>query len=659
MHMKHLDKMLLALCMLLFPFLGAKAFDVPDCATYVDGKNFCYLEVPSTWDPYIWAWEDGGGSLYAAWPGSNADLTQVGTNGANAVYRWTEPSTSTITVTTFICSNNGGDKLGGGNLDFVNGGYYTADDIQAIITATGVATPDQPTDDLVTVYFDNSTANWETPHIYYWGNKSPEWPGVPMTLYKDKVWKYDCPKGTTDCLFNAGDGDRTKTGDMVVKNGHIYNTSGDLGEYNGSVIPDPDPDPVPDTKYYAMHGDIIGGSWASTLLTDDDNDGWYSVAATFQAGEFGIKVLKSTDNIQGTADQIAWIGGGADITEADKVYSMAGDDNSWNALEGAYIFSFNPETKEAKMTVNGVGPDPDPEYPDGLVVVGTMNDWTLAAGIFLTREGDTYTAEVGDLEADTEFKIAVIGEEWTRSWGGQGVIDPDVTEQVATVTPGVEMNAWEGSSVNFYISEEIKDAVITFKYAGADKSVPSKITVTGASEPDPRPVVPDNLYLVGDLASGSWNISAPQAMAKNGNEFSATNVEFVKGEGSQMSFFSFITATGADWDADVNSHDRYGSPSPNAMVVIGAPAPVKRYAAGVDASAAASWVVTPGTYDVTVDFDHMFVTLTRSTVGIDGVDSESGDTYYFDFNGMPVAKPASGQMYIVRKGAKVSKEIIR
>lgn len=63
MYMKHLDKMLLALCMSLFPFLGAKAFDVPDCATYVDGKNFCYLEVPSTWDTYIWAWEDGGGNL--------------------------------------------------------------------------------------------------------------------------------------------------------------------------------------------------------------------------------------------------------------------------------------------------------------------------------------------------------------------------------------------------------------------------------------------------------------------------------------------------------------------------------------------------------------------------------------------------------------------
>lgn len=48
MHMKLFSKMMLALCILLFPFLGAKAYDVPECATYVDGKNFCYLEMPST-----------------------------------------------------------------------------------------------------------------------------------------------------------------------------------------------------------------------------------------------------------------------------------------------------------------------------------------------------------------------------------------------------------------------------------------------------------------------------------------------------------------------------------------------------------------------------------------------------------------------------------
>ena len=52
---------------------------------------------------------------------------------------------------------------------------------------------------------------------------SDPWPGVAMTKFKGDVWVSIVPAGTTGCLFNAGDGDATKTTDFVVENNHKYN----------------------------------------------------------------------------------------------------------------------------------------------------------------------------------------------------------------------------------------------------------------------------------------------------------------------------------------------------------------------------------------------------------------------------------------------------
>lgn len=84
-----------------------------------------------------------------------------------------------------------------------------------------------------TVYFDNATAGWTTPHIHYWGASESTWPGDAMTKVEGNIWKYDVPDGTTGLLFNAGDGDATKTSDFAAVADHVYNQSGDQGVYNG------------------------------------------------------------------------------------------------------------------------------------------------------------------------------------------------------------------------------------------------------------------------------------------------------------------------------------------------------------------------------------------------------------------------------------------
>ena len=84
-----------------------------------------------------------------------------------------------------------------------------------------------------TIYFDNSASHWATPYIHYWGGATQsQWPGKAMTAVEGDVWKIEVAEGTTGCLFNAGDGDATKTPNFKAVAGHIYTTAGDQGEYH-------------------------------------------------------------------------------------------------------------------------------------------------------------------------------------------------------------------------------------------------------------------------------------------------------------------------------------------------------------------------------------------------------------------------------------------
>lgn len=102
-----------------------------------------------------------------------------------------------------------------------------------------------PNDGQMRIFYDNSSSKWTTPHIHYWGSTESTWPGDAMDPFKDNVWVKVVPEGTTGCLFNAGDGDATKTQDFVAQNNHKYNQSGDQGQYatNGDD-PGPGPNPV-------------------------------------------------------------------------------------------------------------------------------------------------------------------------------------------------------------------------------------------------------------------------------------------------------------------------------------------------------------------------------------------------------------------------------
>ena len=70
-----------------------------------------------------------------------------------------------------------------------------------------------------------------------------------MKIYKDNVWLLRIPANTFGILFNAGDGDNTKSENFSFVNKHVYTKSGgDQGFYSGHVDPDPG-----ETVKYTIH----------------------------------------------------------------------------------------------------------------------------------------------------------------------------------------------------------------------------------------------------------------------------------------------------------------------------------------------------------------------------------------------------------------------
>ncbi len=122
------------------------------------------------------------------------------------------------------------------------------------------------------VYFDNSSTHWSNPYIHYWGAEESTWPGVAMSKVEGEIWTYKVPAGTTGLLFNAGDGDATKTSDFVAVANGLYTVTGQSGTYDGSGTGDNN---FPEKLY--LIGTINGATWQTSLglLPDEAGDGVY------------------------------------------------------------------------------------------------------------------------------------------------------------------------------------------------------------------------------------------------------------------------------------------------------------------------------------------------------------------------------------------------
>lgn len=123
------------------------------------------------------------------------------------------------------------------------------------------------------IYFDNDR-NWSQPHIYGWTGSTEHfgaWPGAKMKKDSEGRWYFDIPSNMDNVIFNDGQRDGDKTGDLKITGDNRYNTGGANGTIGGSD-PNPGGDPSDSNTYriyfkYNQWGKLTG----LNLYNDNEN----------------------------------------------------------------------------------------------------------------------------------------------------------------------------------------------------------------------------------------------------------------------------------------------------------------------------------------------------------------------------------------------------
>lgn len=123
--------------------------EVPGFCTVSDGETCAFFEAPTSWGNtiYCWAWINSPSDNFTyankGWPGVACTLLGTAANG-NKVWKWSwdgtkQNNSSAKQPGQIIFNNNSSPQTA--DLEFVNGGYYTQDGLQAnVLTAIGQVT---------------------------------------------------------------------------------------------------------------------------------------------------------------------------------------------------------------------------------------------------------------------------------------------------------------------------------------------------------------------------------------------------------------------------------------------------------------------------------------------------------------------------------------
>ena len=214
----------------------------PNPDTQLPAINGVYLKNTASWSqPYVWAWGDENSTASGNWPGD----MMVKYN--DEYWKWELPAGKATPKN--IIFNPGSDNGKTGDLVYVNNAIYDCSGKQ-IGMANGNVTPPNPGDQ-ITIYYDNSLTKWNNVNIHYWDSPKTEWPGTSMTKVDSNIWKYTFPSSPSTLkgfLFcdGSGSGDDKQTGDYtsVPLANHLYKGAGgskgavsDEGEYGQPVKP--------------------------------------------------------------------------------------------------------------------------------------------------------------------------------------------------------------------------------------------------------------------------------------------------------------------------------------------------------------------------------------------------------------------------------------
>lgn len=294
----------------------------------------------------------------------------------------------------------------------------------------------------------------------------------------------------------------------------------------------------------------------------------------------------------------------------------------WNSCSGAAQVTF---------TVGGeVPPTPEPLY-----ILGDQNNWDAAAPaefVYDTENG-VYTHKLVD--APYGFKISTAKGDWTAFDGAGFHIEGALAAN--TVTPLLEGKPADGN--------------ITLAMPGEYTLVVDLKNMTIEAQGTVVVTAPDQFFVIGELAVGSWDPSKGVELTKNGNIFEG-DVAMTGGHFSFTEKLSTI-AGNAGWS---QLGQRYGAANNNQETHLNSPLPFMK---GENSFDIWDYNEYPQNVHFVVDFENMTVTISTAT-GVEEVAIDAAvPAEYYNLQGIRVAQPEAGKLYIVKQGDKVSKMLVK
>lgn len=157
---------------------------------------------------------------------------------------------------------------------------------------------------------------------------------------------------------------------------------------------------------------------------------------------------------------------------------------------------------------------------------------------------------------------------------------------------------------------------------------------------------PDNLYVIGEVNGNVWDPSKGVKLTKKGNSFTGSIT--ISATAGAPSYFSFAAGLANDWDG-LAAAGRYAPTVDTKLTTAKSP-----FIANPPADTKAFYIEDAGTYNITVDFETMSAYIGNPQSSVEDIEVD-GNAVWYTLQGVRVAEPKAGQIYIRVVNGKTAK----
>lgn len=198
-------------------------------------------------------------------------------------------------------------------------------------------------------------------------------------------------------------------------------------------------DPLPSTIYW--NGNITGEWEFNNAIEGTDGIYTASMDVTGTKGFITITTGKMVD--WQVEDGVRYGAASEDPIVSETAYEMVpGTDKCWVLNRASYSMTVDMNTMKIKFVKTGEIEDPEePEVE--LYVVGSFCGWGFEEAPKMEQTGNVYTANIGNIDTETLFKIST--NDWKYNFGAG---------ETTNITENTSIDAWFNSSENFVLAPE-------------------------------------------------------------------------------------------------------------------------------------------------------------------------------------------------------------